>query len=183
MEMRQWKDGVNYGFTIFFWLRPSVQWQQSLPPRPRLPWSGHLDTRGKRCWNGDQSEIADEMKMILPIYRDDTRVNFQLIVSCAFKLLIMNAILHKKVRKYLWISWMINDNDPWLILCRLSHLSSLQNWSTWAHLASSGSSSQITHDFKTHPEIFMISCKFSSFLAAPLIKGQFASAPKFQRWA
>ena len=118
--MRQWKDGVNYGFTIFFWLRPSVQWQRSLPPRPRLPWSGHLDTRGKRCWNGDQSEIADEMKMILPIYRDDTRVNFQLIVSCAFKLLIMNAILHKKVRKYLWISWMINDNDPWLILCRLS---------------------------------------------------------------
>ena len=82
----------------------------------------------------DQSEIADQMKMILSIYRDDTRVNFQLIVSCAFKLLIMNAILHKKVRKYLWISWMINDNDPWLILCRLSHLSSLQNWSTWARL-------------------------------------------------
>ena len=84
--------------------------------------------------DGDQSEIADEDDMILSIYRDDSRVNFQLIVSCAFKLLIMNAILHKKVRKYLWISWMINDNDPWLILCRLSHLSSLQNWSTWARL-------------------------------------------------
>ena len=50
-------------------------------------------------------------------------------------------------------------------------------------LASSGSATWIAHDSKTHSEIFMISCQFFSFLAAPLIKGQFASAPKFQRWA
>ena len=36
--------------------------------------------------DGDQSEIADEDDMILSIYRDDSRVNFQLIVRCAFKL-------------------------------------------------------------------------------------------------
>ena len=77
----------------------------------------------------------------------------------------------------------LNDKWQWSLVDFVPPLSSLQNWSTWAHLAPSGSSSQITHDFKTHPAIFMISCKFSSFLAAPLIKGQFASAPKFQRWA
>ena len=123
MEMRQWMEFFIHWFTIFFWLRPSVQWQPSLPPRPRLPWSGHLDTRGKRCWNGDQSEIADQMKMILSIYRDDTRVNFQLIVSCAFKLLIMNAILHKKSEKIFMD--ILNDKWQWSLVDFVPPLSSL----------------------------------------------------------
>ena len=72
---------------------------------------------------------------------------------------------------------MINDNDPWLILCRLS-TPELINLSLPLQAQA--------HKLLTIPKpiprfFFMISCQFFSFLAAPLIKGQFASAPKFQR--